>query len=122
MWQEFGLTQVALITALAILFLLTLIGMHRSASSLRAYRRELIERALGLRIHRMLGRLGISLPRYLRRASPWDVERHLMRCEHCPTTQDCDLYLDEGARLDERGFCPNFNELEKLKAWHRANR
>ncbi len=92
-------------------FVFVLVRVRGSLREIRAYRRELVLRAQNLRIHRMLSRAGTSLSRYLRRSQPIDVERHLLACENCQTTDLCDKYLDQGEDIDPRTFCPNFAQL-----------
>ena len=82
---------------------------------LQNYRRELIGRAQTLRLHKMLTRLGISLPRYLRKARPVDVERHLLICQYCQRTDDCDAYLKQGKDIDASTFCANAGQLQTYK-------
>ena len=114
MWEAIHPFHWVVIAVVALLSGITAVGVYRSASFLRAYRRETLDRAEALRIRRMLERLGVKLPHYLRRVASWNIERHLTKCEHCQTRADCDRYLDQGANLDPRAFCPNFAELERL--------
>jgi hypothetical protein len=113
-WEAIHPFHWVVIAVVALLSGVTAVGVYRSASSLRAYRREILDRAEALRIRRMLERLGVKLPNYLRRVASWNIERHLMKCERCQTTADCDRYLDQGANLDPHAFCPNFAELKRL--------
>lgn len=93
--------------------------VFRFQRQMRAYQRDLAARAWPLRIHKMLNRLGIGLPCYLRKASPIEVEKHLLVCEHCTTTHICDEYLKQGKTIDERSFCPNARELMGYRCPHR---
>ena len=103
---------VAVWTAIIIVsFVLVLTRIVGSMRALRAYRQELILRAQSLRIHKMLTRAGTTLSRYLRRARPMEVERHLLACQNCQTTDRCDKFLDKDEDIDPRSFCPNFVEL-----------
>ena len=92
----------------------------RSDRGIRAYQKELAARAWPLRIHRMLGHLGVSLSHYLRKASSMEVEKHLIVCSRCETTDVCDEYLaQEGKGMDVETFCPNALQLMKYR--HRSN-
>lgn len=103
------------IAIIAVSFILVLVKVCCSVKWLQDYRRDRNEKIKSLRIHRMLGRLGIKMPRYLRKVPPPDVERHLQACESCTTTEICDTYLNGWQTIEEKTFCPNFPELEKYK-------
>ena len=91
----------------------------RRDRGIRAYQKELAARAWPLRLHRMLGCLGVSLSRYLRKASSMEVERHLLVCGRCDTTDICDEYLArQGKGMDVETFCPNALQLMKYR--HRS--
>ncbi len=92
-------------------FVLMLTRVCASLRHILAYRRELVLRTQGLRIHRMLSRAGTTLSRYLRRTRPIDVEVHLLACQNCQTAELCDKYLERGEDIDPRTFCPNFAQL-----------
>ena len=92
-------------------FVFVLIRVCGCVRHLRAYRRELVLKAQGLRIHKMLTRAGTTLSRYLRKAHPIEVELHLLVCQSCETTALCDKYLDQREDVDPRTFCPNFVQL-----------
>jgi hypothetical protein len=92
-------------------FVFVLIRVCGSLRQFRAYRRELVLKTQGLRIHRMLGRAGTTLSHYLRKAHPIEVELHLLACQGCETTDLCDKCLDQGEDIDPRTFCPNFVQL-----------
>ena len=77
-------------------------------------RRAVSGRLSMFRIGRMLQRLGISRRRFLGSQSRIRVEKQLFICEHCPDTETCDQYLDEGREIDERTFCPNYREFSDL--------
>lgn len=100
---------------IGVAFLLMCVRVCSNIRALRAYRRELIDRAKALRIHGMLGYQGISLSRYLHKARPMDVERHLLICQCCSTTEACDACLEQGKDIDESRFCPNAQELKTFK-------
>ncbi len=106
-------TLLLLVVGLA--FLGMCFGMRGCLRQLRNYRRELTERAESLRIHRMLERLGVSLPGYVKRTPSIDVEKHLVKCGCCADTDACDDYLAGGKNMDPNTFCPNFQELQKYQ-------
>lgn len=93
----------------------------RSDRGIRAYHKELAARAWPLRLHRMLGCLGVSLSAYLRKASSMEVETHLLVCGRCETTDICDEYLaTRGKGMDVQTFCPNALQLMKYR--HRSGK
>ncbi len=102
-----------LLLVVGLAFLGMCFGMCGCLRQLRDYRRELTERAKSLRMHRMLNRLGVSLPGYVKRTPTIDVEKHLVRCGCCPDTDACDDYLERGRNMDPDTFCPNFQDLQK---------
>jgi hypothetical protein len=67
-----------------------------------------------LRIHKMLGRLGISNRRYFCKMLSTQVETQLIRCQQCASTAECDAVLEGGKSIDQSTFCPNFAELSRL--------
>ncbi len=105
-----------LLLVVGLAFLGMCFGMRGCLHELRAYREELMDRAKALRIHRMLERLGISLPRYVKRTPSIDVEKHLVNCGCCADTDACDDYLERGKDMDPNTFCPNFQELQKYQS------
>ena len=105
-----------LIIVVGLAFLGMCIGMSGCLNQLRDYRRELTERAKALRIHRMLERLGVSLPGYIKRTPSIDVEKHLVNCGCCPDTDACDDYLKGSKEKEPDAFCPNFQELQKYQS------
>ena len=103
------------IVVIGISFICMLVKVCKSVNFLRTYRQGLKARIKALRLNRMLVRLGIGLPRYMRKAHPTDIEQHLMACQGCKTTEICDAYLDEGEKIDEKSFCPNYTKLKSYK-------
>ena len=80
---------------------------------LRAYRRKLSAEAKTLRIYSILRRLGIGLPRYLRKAHSVDVEKLLLKCQRCSATHACDAYLQGHQDTHPSTFCPSIQDLER---------
>jgi hypothetical protein len=91
-----------------------LYSIRGGAQKLAQYIRR-INKIRALRIHKMLARLGISLLRYLHKARPVDIERHLLVCQGCRKTGDCDAYLEQGKDIDPSTFCPDARELQTYK-------
>jgi uncharacterized protein DUF6455 len=108
-------SSIVLLITVGVSCVLMIVGVLRSLRGVRTYRRDLIARARALRLHRMLERLGIGLERYLRRARPIEVEKHLLVCEHCGMTDICDDCLEGRKDIDERKFCPNLPELSRYR-------
>lgn len=106
---------ITLIIIVAVSFVIMLIGVTRSFRQVRQYRRDVIRRIKSLRIDKMLSRAGISRARFLRKAQPSSVEKHLLFCKYCSTTDICDKYLEQGEDIPEHTFCPNFRELTRYR-------
>jgi hypothetical protein len=104
------------IVVIGISFVYMLVKVCRSVNFLRTYRQGLKARIKALRINNMLGRVGVGLPRYLRKAHPTDIERHLIACQDCKTTQICNAYLEERIKVDDKSFCPNYAQLKSYKS------
>jgi hypothetical protein len=114
-WGEFGpLFLIVAGGALLVGVSAMLISCVQDCRFLRSYRQGLRERISSLRIHRMLGALGVSRRDYTRKALFSEVEMHLSRCRQCPNTDECDAALDQGDVTDGEAFCPNFRELVKF--------
>lgn len=111
---------IILLAVIGVAFVVMCAGVGRCMRQLHAYRQELSAKVKALRIHGMLERLGIGLPRYLRRAQSIDVETHLLRCACCEDTQTCDAYLERGENVDPTTFCTNFQELVKFRRHGRS--
>jgi len=78
-------------------------------------RRDVIERVKALRIDKMLNHAGIKRSRYLRKASPLTIEKHLLVCKRCSTTDICDECLKQDKDIPENSFCRNFRELIRYR-------
>ena len=106
---------ISLLIIVAVSFVIMLIGITRSFRHVRRYRRDVITRIKSLRIDKMLSRAGTSRTRFLRKAEPRSVEKHLLLCKYCNTTDVCDEYLQKGKDIPEDTFCPNFRELTRYR-------
>ncbi len=102
-----------LLIFIGLAFVWMCVGVGGCIRQLRAYRRELSTEAKTLRIYSMLGRLGIDLQRYLRKAHSVDVEKHLLKCQGCSMLSAYDAYLQRHQEMHPSTFCPNFQDLER---------
>ena len=101
-------------TALAVIFVFIVCRMYCDIRVLRKGRKELDQRIQHLRLNDMIGRLKINREKYLLKTSDLDKERHIWACEHCPEPEECeDMFAGED--IDPETFCPNADELERLK-------
>lgn len=112
--MDSSLTMI-LVTIVAVSFVAMVLGVSRSVRQLRRYRRDVMRRMKALRIDRMLPRAGVTRARFLRKAQPFAVEKHLILCKHCITTETCDDYLENGKDIPAHTFCPNFRELSRYR-------
>lgn len=107
-------TLIIIGTAVAVIFVLIACRMYFDIRVLRKGRKEQAERIRGLLLSNMLDRLKISRKKYFQKTSDMDKERHIWACEHCPEPDECeDMFL--GADINPDTFCPNYDELTKLK-------
>ena len=103
--------DMALHVTLGASFTVMLVGIARCFSHCRRCRRHLARRIKTLRIDKMLNHAGITRARYLRKAKPLTIEKHLLVCEYCGTADICDECLEQGKDIPEYKFCPNYREL-----------
>lgn len=103
--------DMALLFTLGSSFIIMLVGIACCCCYRRRCRREYVERIKALRIDKMLDHIGITRSRYLHKTSPLMLEKHLLVCEHCKTTDTCDECLKHGKNITEHTFCRNYNEL-----------
>ena len=96
---------------LGIVFIVMLVGVIRVCKYSCRCRKAVIERIEALRIDRMLKHAGIKRARYLRKAGRLTIEKHLLVCKHCNTTDICDECLIQGKDIPEYRFCHNYREL-----------
>ena len=106
---------VILVVIVAVSFVAMVLGVSRSVRQLRRYRQDVVSRMTALRIDKMLPRAGVTRARFLRKAQPVAVEKHLLVCKHCNTIETCDDYLKNGKDIPEHTFCPNFRELSRYR-------
>ena len=67
-----------------------------------------------LRLGKMLGKLNIPLKKYDHHTTDLEQELHIWHCEHCPHPDKCERMF-AGEDIDPKTFCPNYEELIKLK-------
>lgn len=107
--------DIVLVITLATVFIIMLAGIVSLCIYNCRCRKAVIKRLEELRINRMLGHLGIDRKKYLRKATPLTVEKHLYVCARCKTTDLCDECLINGKDIPEDTFCRNFPELERYR-------
>jgi len=100
--------------AIALIFVIVMIVVIRDMNILEKNHEDLDRRVMKLRLGDMLGRLNISLRKYDHKTSDLEKERHMWICEHCPHPDKCERMF-QGENIDPRSFCPNYEELKKLK-------
>lgn len=96
-------------------FMVVLIGVASVCCYNRRCRRYVIARIKALRIDKILNHAGIKRARYLRKAGPLTIEKHLLVCERCDTTDICDECLIQGKDIPEYTFCRNYRELIRYR-------
>ena len=104
-----------LLFVLGSVFLIMLVGVVCACCYNRRCRRDVIKRIEALRIDRMLNHAGIKRARYLRKAGPLTIEKHLLVCKHCDTTEICDECLEQCKDIPEHTFCRNYRELIRYR-------
>ena len=100
--------------AIALIFVFVMIVVIHDMHVLEQSHQDLDRRVMKLRLGDMLGRLNISLRKYDHKTSDLDKERHMWICEHCPHHEKCERMF-KGQNIKPKSFCPNYEELEKLK-------
>ena len=104
-----------LVFVLGFIFMIMLVGVVCFCIQNRRCRSDVIERIKALRIDKMLDHAGIKRSRYLRKANPLTIEKHLLVCKRCGTTDICDERLKQGKDIPENSFCRNFRELIRYR-------
>ena len=104
-----------LLFVLGSVFLIMLVGVACVCNYNRRCRRDVIERIKALRIDKMLNHAGIKRARYLRKAGPLTIEKHILVCKRCDTTDTCDECLEQGKDIPEYAFCRNYRELIRYR-------
>jgi hypothetical protein len=85
--------------------------------ALEAKREALVTRVLNSRLGKMLRSLKISLSDYVDKFPATAIKGHLTTCQNCDASTACDSYLadDRSDPASAREFCPNMNELDRLR-------
>ena len=100
---------------LAVIFILMMVRICCDVGFLCRKRKEQHNRIHRLLLSNMIDRLKIPHETYFRKTSDLDKERHIWACEHCPEPEECgDMFLGDDS-IDPENFCPNYDELKKLK-------
>jgi len=107
--------DITLLILLSSTFLIMLVGVVCVCCYNRRCRKEVIDRIKALRIDKMLNHAGISRARYLRKAKPLTIEKHVLVCKQCNMTDICDEYLNKGKDIPEGTFCRNYRELIRYR-------
>ena len=107
--------DITLLVTLGASFMIMLVGVVRCLNHYRRCRRDIVRRIKALRIDKMLNHVGISPARYLRKAQPLTIEKHLLVCEKCGTTDICDECLEQGKHIPENTFCRNYRGLIRYR-------
>ena len=109
-----------IIQALIVVFFILLaifigIGLFRSImhSSQQGvdFRENLLNRVKSVRMHKMLGALGIDEKQYTHSHRVNDIEKHINRCRQCANTEQCDSELESGVVKQAEQYCPNNSDL-----------
>jgi len=103
--------DILLFITLGVSFLIVLVGVISFCKDHCRCRNILNERINALRIGKMLNHAGISRTRYLHKAKPLTIEKHLLVCKQCKTIDICDKCLEKGTDIPEYTFCRNYREL-----------
>lgn len=106
---------------LTVIFVIMVLRICCDINVLHKSRKQQKARIKGLLLSNMLGRLNIPLKKYDRKTSDLDKERHIWLCEHCAKPEECERIL-LGEDINPRGFCPNFEELEKIMGKLKASK
>ena len=104
-----------LLFVLGSIFIIMLVGVGCVCCFNRRCRRDVIERIKALRIDKMLNHAGIKRARYLRKAGPLTIEKHILVCKRCDTIDICDECLKQGKDIPENSFCRNYHELIRYR-------
>ncbi len=81
----------------------------------QAFRQLLAQRLEQLRLHRLMGLMGLNTGKYLYQERIHDVERHMRACASCAETSRCDQALEHQQPEAAAEFCANYQDLQKLQ-------
>ena len=107
-------TIVILAIIVVILFAIVVYVIFRDTRKLEKAEEEHDQRVRQLRFGDMLDHLNIPLKKYDHKTSDLVQEMHIWRCEHCPDPESCEHFF-AGEDIDPNMFCPNYEELKKIK-------
>jgi len=98
--------------------ILGLIFIHRlqRKQQQQATKREspLEQQVVGLRLSKMLDKLGVPRNEYFHTLNPKIIQGHIKHCLRCTQSSKvhvCDAYLDRGKPMKSMRFCPNYRSL-----------
>ena len=86
------------------------VSIVRNLRDGQEYRESLEQRVNGLRLGRMVQRLGLSSSRYVHKLPTVDVEQQVQRCSDCDHTARCDTALEQTIDVAPV-FCANAMDL-----------
>jgi len=89
----------------------------------QSIRQKLAQRVNGLRMSKMLSKLGIDFDQYLHQAPLHKINESMNKCDDCKTIGQCDEVLKQPEiKPQEIDFCPNqsclstFSELQQKES------
>jgi|GEM_PF-518131 len=88
------------------------------------FRQNLSKQVAGLRLNKMLSRLGINASGYLHGQRIHEIKHHINQCQSCENTDTCDVQLEgEGdIEIDVATYCPNADDLIAIKNESQINK
>ena len=108
----------AVYLALVILLLIRLPwAMSKNIKTGIRFRQALSEKIDGLRLGRMLSRLGITNKGYLYEQRIHKIRHHIDQCEACENIDICDARADDMDEIDNdiATYCPNAEDLVSIR-------
>jgi hypothetical protein len=93
------------------------VAIGRNLKAGAAVREQLARRVAELPLGKMLKLVGVDSSRYLHGEYLKDVRQQIDTCESCDHNQHCSDTLEPSkAKLEDYGFCPNQESLQKVRA------
>jgi len=80
-----------------------------------AYRERLAGKIEKMRLGKMLAALGVDIDAYISNERGVDIHDHVVRCNQCTNTNECDERISQGnINADDIAFCNNEQSLHQL--------
>ena len=96
------------------LFLVVVFVVLRDSIILYRARKDQQARINGLLLSNMIQRLNIPFRKYTESTTDLEKEKHIWSCQRCHDLGECEsMFL--GKETDPQNFCPNFDDLKKIK-------